>query len=88
MRNTVGQTRVAAAADISRLVRRAPLAKRLKAYTNPSDWLIWLSEELNSNDWDEFAQAYAVYIGFAVNILFYSLMTIEPALATGRTAMV
>ncbi|KAF2824567.1 hypothetical protein CC86DRAFT_57359 [Ophiobolus disseminans] len=53
-----------------RLVRRAPLSERIKAYIDPSDWLIWISEELNSNDWDEFAQSYAVYIGFASNVLF------------------
>jgi hypothetical protein len=53
-----------------RLVRRAPLAERIKAYIDPSDWLIWISEELNSNDWEDFAQAYAVYIGFGANILF------------------
>lgn len=53
-----------------RLVRRAPLAERIKAYLDPSDWLIWISEELNSNDWEEFAQSYALYIGFASNILF------------------
>ncbi|KAH7072580.1 hypothetical protein FB567DRAFT_206195 [Paraphoma chrysanthemicola] len=53
-----------------RLVRRAPLAERIKAYTDPSDWLIWISEELNSNDWEEFAQSYATYIGFACNVLF------------------
>lgn len=53
-----------------RLVRRAPLSERIKAYTDPSDWLIWISEELNGNDWDEFAQSYAVYIGFACNFLF------------------
>jgi hypothetical protein len=53
-----------------RLVRKAPLSERIKAYTDPSDWLIWISEELNSGDWDEFAQAYAAYIGFACNVLF------------------
>lgn len=53
-----------------RLVRRAPLAERIKAYTDPSDWLIWVSEELNSSDWEEFAAAYAVYIGFGANLVF------------------
>jgi hypothetical protein len=53
-----------------RLVRRAPLSERLKAYADPSDWLIWLSEELNSNDWEEAAQSYSLYIGFAANVLF------------------
>ncbi|KAF1913110.1 hypothetical protein BDU57DRAFT_521793 [Ampelomyces quisqualis] len=53
-----------------RLVRRAPLAERIKAYADPSDWLIWIAEELNSNDWEDFAQSYAVYIGFGANIFF------------------
>lgn len=53
-----------------RLVRRAPLADRIKAYIDPSDWLIWISEELNSSDWEDFAQTYALYIGFGANIAF------------------
>ncbi|OAL03629.1 hypothetical protein IQ06DRAFT_291374 [Phaeosphaeriaceae sp. SRC1lsM3a] len=53
-----------------RLVRRAPLAERIKAYIDPSDWLIWISEELNSNEWEDFAQSYATYIGLGANILF------------------
>ncbi|CAO2652985.1 Nn.00g023960.m01.CDS01 [Neocucurbitaria sp. VM-36] len=53
-----------------RLVRRAPLSERIKAYTDPSDWLIWISEELNSSDWDEFASSYALYVGFGANLLF------------------
>jgi hypothetical protein len=53
-----------------RLVRRAPLSERIKAYIDPSDWLIWISEELNSSDWDEFASSYALYIGFGANLLF------------------
>ncbi|KAH8729127.1 hypothetical protein GQ44DRAFT_607722 [Phaeosphaeriaceae sp. PMI808] len=53
-----------------RLVRRAPLLERIKAYTDPSDWLIWISEELNSSDWDQFSKSYAVYIGFSANLVF------------------
>lgn len=53
-----------------RLVRRAPLAERIKAYIDPSDWLIWISEELNTPDWDDFAASYALYIGLASNLLF------------------
>jgi hypothetical protein len=53
-----------------RLVRRAPLSERIQAYLDPSDWLIWISEELNSNDWEDFAQAYSHYIGFGANLLF------------------
>ncbi|KAI8931131.1 hypothetical protein NX059_011485 [Plenodomus lindquistii] len=53
-----------------RLVRRAPLAERIKAYIDPSDWLIWISEELNSSDWEDFASSYSVYLGFGANLLF------------------
>jgi hypothetical protein len=52
------------------IVRRAPLSERIKAYLDPSDWLIWISEELTSSDWDAFASAYAPYLGFAANLLF------------------
>jgi len=53
-----------------RLVRRAPLSERIKAYLDPGDLLLWLSEELNSNDWDDFEKAYAMPIGVACNIVF------------------
>ncbi|KAH9869097.1 hypothetical protein J1614_008174 [Plenodomus biglobosus] len=53
-----------------RLVRRAPVLERIKAYIDPSDWLIWISEELNSSDWEEFASTYSIYLGFGANLLF------------------
>ncbi|KAK1909473.1 hypothetical protein P3342_007642 [Pyrenophora teres f. teres] len=53
-----------------KLVRRAPLSERIKSYLDPSDWLIWISEELNSSDWDDFASSYSLYIGFGANLLF------------------
>jgi hypothetical protein len=53
-----------------RLVRQAPLMERIKGYLDPMDWLMWASEELNSSDWEEFAQGYATPIGLAMNLLF------------------
>lgn len=53
-----------------RLVRRAPLMERIKGYLDLWDWWMWASEELNSNDWDDFANAYATTIGVAANIIF------------------
>lgn len=53
-----------------RLVRRAPLAERIKSYIDPSDWLLWLSEELNTSDWDSFSKAYGLIIGATCNILY------------------
>lgn len=53
-----------------RLVRRAPLSERLKAYMNPWDFLLWLSEELNGNDWDDFQKQWATPIGLGMNLVF------------------
>ncbi|KAI9761114.1 MAG: Reversal of tor2 lethality [Chaenotheca gracillima] len=53
-----------------RLVRRQPLAERIKAYLNPLDFLLWLSEEVDSNDWDELQRSYGIPLGIAINIVF------------------
>ncbi|KAF1813152.1 hypothetical protein P152DRAFT_457509 [Eremomyces bilateralis CBS 781.70] len=53
-----------------RLVRRAPLMERLQAYLNPWDFLLWLLEELNSNDWDEHQKRWALPIGVVLNLVF------------------
>jgi hypothetical protein len=53
-----------------RLIRRAPLSERIKAYLNPWDFLLWVSEELNGNDWDDFQRAWAIPIGVGVNLVF------------------
>ncbi|KAL8796393.1 MAG: hypothetical protein Q9195_001300 [Heterodermia aff. obscurata] len=53
-----------------RLVRRRPLAERLQAYLNPLDFLLWLSEELDSSDWDQWRKDWATPIGVGLNIVF------------------
>ncbi|KAF2111088.1 hypothetical protein BDV96DRAFT_582502 [Lophiotrema nucula] len=53
-----------------RLVRKAPLSERITAYVDPMDWLMWVSEELNSGDWEEFAKSYATSLGLGMNVLF------------------
>lgn len=35
-----------------RLVRQKPLLERMKAMLSPMDFLLWLSEELETRDWD------------------------------------
>lgn len=35
-----------------RLVRRKPLANRIRDFLNPGDFLLWLSEEIETRDWD------------------------------------
>ena len=53
-----------------RLIRRRPLADRIKAYLNPLDLLLWLSEELDSNDWDQWNKEWAYPIGILLNVVF------------------
>lgn len=69
-----GHTReIASAASIPnmpRLVRRAPLSERLKAYLDPYDLLLWISEELNDDTYDELLNAWSTVIGIALNFLF------------------
>ncbi len=53
-----------------RLIRRRPLSDRIKAYLNPLDFLLWLSEELDSNDWDQWNKEWANPIGLGLNVVF------------------
>lgn len=53
-----------------RLIRRRPLAERIKIYLNPLDFLLWLSEELDSNEWAQWKLKWAIPIGVALNVLF------------------
>lgn len=52
-----------------RLIRRRPLVERIKAYLNPLDFLLWLSEELDSNDWDQWNKEWANPIGLLLNMV-------------------
>lgn len=53
-----------------RLVRQAPLSERIKAYLDPYDFLLWLSETLNDDTYDEWLKDWATVIGVALNLLF------------------
>lgn len=53
-----------------RLVRRRTLNERIRTYFNPWDFLLWLSEELESNDWDQWHETWATPIGLTLNIVF------------------
>lgn len=54
----------------SRLVRRRPLFERMKAYLNPLDILLWISEELDTSDWSQWQKAWATPVGIALNFVF------------------
>jgi hypothetical protein len=51
-----------------RLVRRKPLLERLKATLNPGDFLLWLSEELETRDWD--STVAGTQLGLGLNFAF------------------
>ena len=53
-----------------RLVRRQTLFERIQTYLNPWDFLLWLSEELESNDWDQWQKQWATPTGLTLNIIF------------------
>jgi hypothetical protein len=51
-----------------RLIRRRPLLERIQEYLNPYDFLIWVSEEIESREWDD--KNVANQIGAALNFVF------------------
>ncbi|EJP69723.1 uncharacterized protein BBA_01688 [Beauveria bassiana ARSEF 2860] len=51
-----------------RLVRRKPLLQRLSTLLNPMDFLLWLSEELETRDWD--SENAGTQLGLGLNFLF------------------
>ena len=67
-------------APTRRLVRRRPLMERVQAYLNPLDFLLWLSEELESSDWDQWQRDWAIPVGAGLNLV----MLVARANAGGR----
>ena len=51
-----------------RLVRRRPLTERIKAYLDPLDFLLWLSEELETSDWEQWQKNWAAPLGIGLNL--------------------
>ena len=51
-------------------VRRQSPVERIKAYLNPLDILLWLSEELESHGWDQLEKEWAIPIGIGLNLVF------------------
>jgi hypothetical protein len=54
--------------NMPRLVRRQPLRERVMAAINPMDFLLWLSEELETRDWD--SASVGTQMGLAMNFVF------------------
>ncbi|EQK98829.1 hypothetical protein OCS_05456 [Ophiocordyceps sinensis CO18] len=51
-----------------RLVRRRPLWERVVSMLNPMDFLLWLSEEIETRDWD--SQLVGTQLGLGLNFAF------------------
>ena len=49
-----------------RLVRRKPFLERVQDYLNPGDFLLWLSEEVETWDWD--SKRYATPLAFGLHV--------------------
>lgn len=55
-------------APTRRLVRRQPLKDRLLAMLNPMDFLLWLSEEIETREWD--SKALGTRSGVVASVIF------------------
>ncbi|KAH0534212.1 hypothetical protein FGG08_007188 [Glutinoglossum americanum] len=53
-----------------RLIRRESLSSRLKNYLNPLDFLLYLSEQVEGAEWEEYQRAVALPVGVGCNLLF------------------
>lgn len=51
-----------------RLVRRAPLMERIKSSLDVMDFLLWLSEELETREWD--SKAVGTQVGLVASFVF------------------
>ncbi|KAK1759288.1 hypothetical protein QBC47DRAFT_101858 [Echria macrotheca] len=51
-----------------RLVRRRPLSERIQSMLNPMDFYLWLSEEIQTFDWD--SKIFGTRFGVAANFIF------------------
>jgi hypothetical protein len=51
-----------------RLVRRKPLLDRIKDYLNPGDFLLWLSEEFETREWD--TKQFGAPIALGLHVIF------------------
>lgn len=52
-----------------RLVRRAPWRERLWNAINPLDFLLWLSEEIETREWDP--KVLGLQLGLGMNFVFF-----------------
>ena len=64
-------------------VRRQPLVERIKANLNIYDFLLWLSEEIDSHGWDQLEKEWAIPIGVVLNVVFLVARANSKSASTG-----
>ena len=52
-----------------RLVRREAFAQRLQAYLDPWNVVLWIFEELDSGDWEQWLQKWSIPVGISFNLI-------------------
>ncbi|MCJ1314858.1 hypothetical protein MMC15_000171 [Xylographa vitiligo] len=67
-----------------RLIRRQPLAERIKAYLDPLDFLLWVSEQFDSDDWDQWQKDWATSIGLGMNLVMLIARANSVSLGSGE----
>ncbi|PHH88282.1 hypothetical protein CDD83_7748 [Cordyceps sp. RAO-2017] len=65
-----------------RLVRRRPLWERIVSMLNPMDFLLWLSEEIETRDWD--SQLVGTQLGLGLNFVFLLARANSGSATTGE----
>ena len=68
----------------NRLIRRQPLAERIKAYLDPLDFLLWVSEQFDSDDWDQWQKDWATSIGLGMNLVMLIARANSGSLGSGE----
>lgn len=51
-------------------VRKAPLSERIGTYLNPYDFLLWLSEEIDTSGWEQLEKEKAIPVAVVLNLAF------------------
>src|SRR5438034_8510926 len=45
-------------------------SERIRIFLNPLDFLLWLSEELDTSGWEQLEKEWAISIGVGLNVVF------------------
>ena len=58
------------------------MSDRIKSFLNPWDFLLWLSEELETSDWEQWQRDWGTVVGIGTNLV----MLVARANSGGRSS--